>query len=430
MKLRNLRWWIVGLLLMISIKNYVDRQMFSLLAPTIQADLHMSDAQYGKVISFFLAAYTIAYLLSGRLVDAIGARTGLGLFLVVWSIASAMTGWARSFVSVSFWRGLLGLGEAGGYTASPKVVSEWFPDRERGTAVSLYAMGASVGATLAPVLTIWLAGRYGWRATFCITGLFGLALAVPWIFLFRPLVAHPWLRDEERVYIVEGQSQASEPVEAKVSERERWRAIFASPAIWALMVARMLTDPVWYFFQFWLPKYLHTDRGFSQAELSSLWLIFLAADAGFIGGGLISDWLVRRGYSSPEARRRIMAIAAIVIPLTAPFIPALRSTPMLFLVAMCVALAHTAWLTCNATYVLDLVPRGLFSTVFGFISAGSSLGGILMNQGVAWAITHYSYAYCFYAMVLLHPLAFALIWSFARRPVAVRSYDVATPKFA
>jgi ACS family hexuronate transporter-like MFS transporter len=414
MVIRNLRWWIAGLLLAISILNYVDRQMFSILAPTIQADLQMSDAQYGRIVSFFLAAYTLSYLVSGRVMDAIGARVGMAVSLGMWSVASALTGLMHSIGGIAGCRAGLGLFEAGGYTASPKVVSEWFPSKERGTAISIYAIGASVGATVAPIIIIALASQYGWRATFLVTGIFGLLLVIPWLLVFRPLLRHPWVHSSEQQYILAGQLAA--PATAPLTEGQRWRSIVASPEIWALMGARMLTDPVWYFLQFWMPKYLHSERGFSQNQLTSLWVIFLAADLGFIGGGYFSDRLVRRGRHPAAARRWVLGACAITVPLLAGWIPHLSSIKLVFAFSMVVALAHAAWLTCNAALVMDRVSKPLFATAFGFISAGSALGGIMMNNAVAWAITHHSYTDCFHVMVLVHPIAMLLILRFTREP--------------
>lgn len=412
MKVPRLRWWIVGFLLLISILNYVDRQMFSILAPTIQADLGMSDRQYAHIVSFFLAAYTVSYLVSGRIMDAIGARAGMAISLGLWSAASTLTGLARGISDVAWSRTGLGLFEAGGYTASPKVVSEWFPDRERGTAISIYAIGASVGATIAPIIIIALASHYGWRGAFLVTGVFGLLLVIPWLVLFRPLSHHPWVSDAERQHIQDG--QASQPATAPLTEGQRWRRIVTSPKIWGLMGARLLTDPVWYFLQFWMPKYLHSERGLSQGQLTSLFLIFLAADVGFIAGGFFSDRLVRRGFAPASARRRVMAAAALTVPLFMGWVPYLGSIELVFVFAMVVALAHAAWLTCNAALVMDLVSKPLFATAFGFVSAGSALGGIAMNSAVSWAISNYSYTHCFLFMVLLHPLGLFLIRRLAR----------------
>jgi ACS family hexuronate transporter-like MFS transporter len=413
-KIRNFRWWIAGLLLLASILNYIDRQALSILIPTIQKDLALSDEQYGNVVSLFLVAYTIAYLVSGRIVDAIGPRASLALFVGWWSVANMLTGFAKSAFSLGIFRFLLGLGEAGGYTASPKIVSQWFPAKDRGIAVGLYSVGGALGATIAPVLVIFLAARFGWQGAFFATGALGLVFVVIWLLVYRQPQDHPWLTTEERALITAGEPSGAE-AEPVISEGARWKSILTSPAVWALMFARLLTDPVWYFFQFWMPKYLHTVRGFEQRDLADMWMIFLAADIGFIGSGFVSGWLIRGGAEARAARLRTMLGCAVLVPMAA-LIPLSAGNFGVFGFAMIVVLAHTAWLASISTYVVDLVPKSILGTAFGFIAAGSAVGGILMNKSVTWLIAHLSYDYCFYAMIVLHPLAFLLLWRFARQP--------------
>jgi ACS family hexuronate transporter-like MFS transporter len=417
---RNFRWWIAILLLLASILNYVDRQTLSILAPTIQADLELSDAQYGNVVSLFLIAYTIAYLVSGRIVDALGTRWSLALFVGWWSIANMLTGLAKSAFSLGAYRFLLGLGEAGGYTTSPKVVSQWFPAKDRGIAVGLYSVGGAIGATIAPVLVLTLAANFGWRGAFVATGALGLVFVVVWLAVFRRPEEHKWLSEEERSLILKDENGADQPADPPLSEAARWMSIIGTPAVWALMFARLLTDPVWYFFQFWMPKYLHSARDFAQHELAHMWMIYLAADIGFIASGFVSGWLIRRGRGARAARLRTMLGCAMLVPL-APLIALSGGSVGVFGFSMIVVLAHTAWLASISTYVVDLVPKQILGTAFGFIAAGSAVGGILMNQAVSWTIARYSYDYCFYAMVALHPLAFVLLWRFARQPWALRT---------
>jgi ACS family hexuronate transporter-like MFS transporter len=415
-KIPHLRWWIAGLLFLVSVLNYVDRQALSILIPTIQKDLHLTDSQYGNIVSVFLAAYTIAYLLSGRIVDALGARVSLALFLGWWSCANMLTGLSRSAWSLGGCRFLLGLGEAGGYTASPKVVSEWFPPKDRGIAVGLYSVGGAVGATIAPILVIGLAVQFGWRAAFVVTGAMGIILAGVWLVVCRPPGSHPWLTTKERELILAGTVPAEPfPKLPALPEWDRWKSILTQPAVWTLMVARMLTDPVWYFFQFWMPKYLHAERGLDQKQLASMWMIFLAADVGFLASGFISAWFLRRGVGAGDSRLRVMLGAAVLVPM-APLIVFMPDLTGVFAIAMIVVLAHAAWLTSISTYIVDLVPQPLLGTAFGFIAAGSALGGIMMTQAVAATVTHFSYAPCFYAMIAVHPIAFALVWRFARKP--------------
>jgi MFS transporter, ACS family, hexuronate transporter len=412
----HLRWVIGVLLLLASILNYVDRQALSILAPTIQSELQISDAQYGNIVSAFLVAYTIAFLVSGRIADVLGERVSLALFVGWWSLANACTGLARGAMSLGFFRFFLGLGEAGGYTTSPKVVAQWFPPKERGIAVGLYSVGGAVGATIAPLLVIGLASAYGWRGVFVATGLLGFLFVAIWLLIYRSPQTHPWLGEKERALILEGQeAPAATTTLPKLSGGAVWKAIASSPAIWALMIGRLLTDPVWYFYQFWMPKYLHTERGFSQTDLASMWLIFLAADVGFLLSGFISAWLIKRGFVPTAARRRVMLFCAVLVPVGA-LVPLMPSSALVFAVSMIVVFAHTAWLTSITTYAVDLVPARILGTAIGFMGAGSALGGICMNQAVPWVIKNFSYEPCFYAMVAVHPIAILLVFLFARKP--------------
>lgn len=547
MKIRGFRWWIAGLLLLASILNYLDRNTVSVLAPSIQRDLDITDQQYAHVMSFFMIAYTVAYLCSGWVVDVLGPRLSFSLFVGWWSISNSLTGLARGLGSLGVFRFMLGLGEAGGYTASPKVVSEWFPARDRGIAVGLYSVGGALGAVIAPLLVLGLAGHFsdtafkagsfkdapalaarigqqadpvsaflseklspetrrllaipadskeslqalqtrlaqdlnavlnagpiydaqrfagvtnrrpetvkllakenpeagdlvklnrlliedaypreisihvGWRYVFMVTPLFGLTFVVLWLWLYRKPEEHPLLTDEERTLILT-QRKSDEGVAETAPWGVRLVGILSNPAVWALMFARLLTDPVWYFLNFWLPKYMSTERHLEQAQLAAIWVVYLAADIGFIAAGFISGWFVRRGTESMASRRRVLLGAACLVPL-APFVTLSPGVAGSFAFAALIAMAHTAWLASISTYVVDLVPKRILATVFGIIAAGSAAGGILMNEIVGWVVTHYSYRPVFFAMVALHPTALLLIYLFARKPWAQASPKIAS----
>lgn len=418
-KIPHFRWWIAGLLLMASVLNYLDRNTVSILAPSIQKDLGISDQEYAHVMSFFMVAYTIAYLCSGWVVDVLGPRISLSLFVGWWTISNGLTGLARGVGSLGAFRFMLGLGEAGGYTASPKVVAEWFPARDRGIAVGLYSVGGALGAVIAPLLIVSLANNFGWRGVFAITPLFGLTFVGLWLWLYRKPEEHKWLTEEERTLILTERKQDDGPTE-KIHWRARWGEIFSNPAVWALMMARLLTDPVWYFLNFWLPKYMNAERHLAQGELSRIWVVYLAADVGFLASGFISGWFVKRGCESMASRRRVLLGAACMVPL-APMITLSPTIGGSFAFAAVIALAHTAWLASISTYIVDMVPKRILATAFGFIAAGSAAGGIMMNEAVGWVVTHYSYRPIFFAMVVLHPLAFLLVWIFARKPWNART---------
>lgn len=422
-KIPKLRWWIAGLLLLASVLNYLDRNTVAILAPTIQKDLNISDSEYAHVMSLFMIAYTIAYLLSGWVVDVIGPRLSLSLFVGWWSISNSLTGLARSVFGLGIFRFMLGLGEAGCYTAAPKVVSEWFPARDRGVAVGLYSVGGALGAVIAPALVVYISSHFGWRGVFAVTPMFGLSFVALWLWFYRKPEDHRWLEDSERTLILTERKQEDGSGE-KVHWRERWGCVLGSPCVWALMLARLLTDPVWYFLNFWLPKYMHTERHLEQAQLARIWIVYLAADVGFLAAGFISGWLMRRGIASMPARRRVLLVTACLVPL-APMVSLANSIGGSFAFAAVIALAHTAWLASISTYIVDLVPKRILATAFGFIAAGSAAGGIMMNEIVGWLVTHYSYRPCFYAMTVLHPTAYLLIWLFARRP-----WEEKSPKLA
>ncbi|MEI9997974.1 MAG: MFS transporter [Verrucomicrobiota bacterium] len=418
-KIPCLRWVIAVVLFLAAVLNYIDRNVLGQLAPTIQKDLAISDEQYAGVINFFLIAYGAAYLFSGRIVDKLGVRLSLALFIAWWSVSNALTGVAHSLRSLSIYRFMLGLGEAGAFTASPKAVSEWFPASERGIAIGIYSLGGALGATIAPFLVTVIATRFGWRWVFAVSPVLAALWLVVWLWLYRPPAQHPRITARERDYLAANlePAPAAEP-EAKLSEGELWRRVLREPFVWRLTLARLLTDPVWYFYQFWMPKYLHSVRGLDQAHLTVMWKIFLAGDAGFLLGGVLSGWLVRRGVAAPAARLRVMLVSAVLVPVSL-FVPAAPGVGAVIVLAMVVAYAHTAWLGNLTALVVDLAPRPLLGTAFGLIGSGSVLGGILMNDVVGWLVTNRSYSDCFYLMALVHPIAIAILWNLTRRPAAL-----------
>ena len=381
------RWSIAAMLFLAAVLNYVDRTVLSILAPTIQSDLGIDDAGYAGINNAFLVAYTLSYILSGRVLDRVGGTLSMAGFLGFWSLANALTGFAGSASQLGMSRFMLGLGEAGGWTASPKIVGRWFSPAERGFVVGLYTAGGTVGATIAPLLALWLANAYGWRWAFIATGLAGVAWLVPWL-LLAP-------RDNA------GGA-------ATQTARASWAEVLSQRVVWLLLVARLLTDGVWYFIQQWFPKYLTAERGFAQQELSIMWIIYLAADVGLIGGGLLSGWLVARGRRPAAARLSMMAVAAALVPLAA-LIPSVSSREATIAVAMVAAFGHAIWLTNLTSLAIDAIPPRLLATSFGVVAGGSGLGGIAMNMLVADTVQRHSYAPCFLAAAALHPLAIALL---------------------
>ena len=405
-RLPHLRWWIIALIFGASVLNYIDRQALSILAPTIQKELQLSNEDYATVLNLFLAAYTVASLVSGRIVDRLGVRASLALFVAWWSVANLLTAFARSAGSLGICRFLLGLGEAGNWTAAPKAVAEWFPARERGLAIGIYTLGATLGATIAPILIVGLASWHNWQAAFVVTGAAGLLWLIPWLALYRRPEAHPMITDAERALIAGGASAAE--AAAAGEGWGKWRQVLTRREIWLLIAARMLTDPVWYFFQFWFAKYLYDARGLSQQQLQVSFVIFLAADVGVLAGGWLSGVLIQRGSTPAASRLRVMLGCAAVVPLAALIPHAGDLWPALVL-GMLAVLAHLAWLINLSALVVDIVPKPTLGFAFGVVATGSALGGMMMNKAVGALVTHLSYDPAFHFMLLLHPLAWLLL---------------------
>jgi ACS family hexuronate transporter-like MFS transporter len=417
-RIPHLRWWIVALIFGASVLNYVDRQALSILAPTIQKDLALSNEDYAAVLNWFLVAYTVALIVSGKIVDRFGVRFSLALFVGWWSISNILTGFARSAASLGACRFLLGLGEAGNWTAAPKAVSEWFPARERALAIGIYTLGATVGATLAPVLIIGLASWHSWQAAFIVTGSAGLVWLIPWLWLYRRPSEHPRLSTEERTLIESGQAADQAAASAAAPDWGKWHRVLLRREVLLLIFARMLTDPVWYFFQFWFAKYLYDARGLDQKSLSVTWVVYLAADIGVLSGGWLSGLLIKRGTAPVRSRLWIMLACAVLVPLGA-VIPHVDALWLVLAFGMVAVLAHLAWLINLSALVVDLVPRGSLAFAFGVIAAGSSLGGLMMNKAVGSLVTNTSYDPAFGFMLLLHPLAWLLAWQLRPRTKTV-----------
>ncbi len=418
-RIPHLRWWITALLFASTVINYVDRQTLSILARAIQNELGMDDLDYAHVVQAFLLAYTLAYLLAGRVTDWLGTRASLALFLGWWSLANLATGFARTAFQLGVCRFLLGLGEAGNYTAAPKAVSEWFLPRERGLAVGIYTAGAMVGATISPPLVSWLGASFGWRMAFVVTGGLGLLWLIPWLWLYREPWRHPRITPEEAAQ-APAQPSLAQP---RSSALGLWKEAFSRRDAWLLMCARLLTDPVWSFYLFWFPKYLMDARGLTLAGVGKVaWVVYLAADLGSVVGGAMSGRLIRRGARPVTARLWVMRTAAMVAPLGA--LVALKPPlEVALLLGALVSFCHLTWQVTLTALAVDVFPPRIVATVFGLIAAGSGLGGFLSTGGVGRLVSAYSYAPVFALMALLHPCAYLVA-----RNVADRRSDRASPQ--
>lgn len=392
-RVSKLRWAILAMLFAATVLNYVDRQTLSILASQVQKDLGIDDLGYARIVQSFLIAYAISYLGAGWVTDKLGAKLTLALFLGWWSLANMATGWVRNAAQLGFARLMLGIGEPGVYTAGPKAVAEHFPLQERGFAIGVYTAGAMIGATIAPPLIAWLALQYGWRAAFVVTGAAGFVWLAVWLLVYRS-------------------PDGAEP--ARTKEPIRWGPILRDRRVWGLGVARMIADPVWYFYLFWFPKYLTDERGMGLVQVASVaWIVYLAADVGSIGGGWFSGRLIRAGIAPVRSRLIAMTCAAAVAPIGMLISLQFGIAPTIALGAL-VALAHLVFQINIGVLVVDLFPMRYMATVFGLIAAGSALGGLLSTQLVGQLASTHAYGAIFLLMGMLHPLALAVAWGSLR----------------
>lgn len=403
-QIRYLRWWVAGLLFLATIINYMDRQTLSVLAPTLRDQFHMSNTDYSRIVFAFLLAYTFGQSGSGKIMDWLGTRRGFSLAMAWWSVAAMLHATANSILHFGLFRFLLGLGEAGNWPGGVKAVSEWFPARERAFAIGLFNSGSCLGAVVAPPLVAWIALQWSWRAAFLFTGSLGFLWLALWLALYRLPGEHPWITRQERQHIA---SNSGALEQAKVP----WVRLFGYRQVWGLVLARMLSDPVWWFYVFWLPEYLRRERNFSLAMIGYFaWIPFLTADAGnFVGGG-ISSYLIKRGWPVLRARKTVMFISAAVMLAGLPAV--LTGSPTLAVALISLAtLAYSSWAANILTLPADLFPHDVVASVSGLSGTGAAIGGMIFTLVIGVVVDHFSYLPVFTAAALM-PLVAAsiLLW--------------------
>ncbi|MEP6508352.1 MAG: MFS transporter [Gemmatimonadales bacterium] len=368
------RWTIIALLFFATTINYIDRQVLGILAPTLQIELGWTDVDYGAIVSWFTLAYALGYLGVGRLLDRIGTRLGFAISVTVWSIASMAHALVSTATGFGIARFALGLGESGNFPASIKAVAQWFPAKERAFATGIFNAGSNVGALVTPIVVPIIALRWGWRAAFVITGSLGFIWLMLWLWIYRSPEEHPRMTKEELALI------KSDPVE--VGEPVPWLSVLRYRQAWAFIAGKLITDPVWWFYLFWLPKFLDARYGVKLATIAlPLVTIYLLADAGSVGGGWLSGFFIRRGWTIISARKITMLIAAVAI---VPTIFA-ASAPSLWATVALVGLAaamHQWWSTNLFTIPSDLFPQRAIGTVVGMGGFAGAASGFLFQRTV------------------------------------------------
>ena len=369
------RWTIVALLFMATTINYVDRQVLGILAPTLGRELHWSETAYGDVVSWFSLAYALGFLAAGRLLDRIGVKRGLGGAVVAWSLAAMAHALARSATGFSLARAALGVSESAIFPGAIKSVAEWFPRRQRALAAGVFNAGTNTGAIAAPLIVIPLAQRWGWQSAFVVTGALGLVWLALWVPLYGMPESNPRVSRDERTLI------ASDPPE-KPLPSESWTAFLGYRQTWAFAVGKLLADPVWWFYLYWLPKFLDARYNVKLSGLTlPLIAVYLTADLGSIGGGWLSSWLIARGWSVNRARKTAMLAMALLILPTA-LAPLAQGMWLAIGIVAVAAAAHQAWSANVYTLASDMFPRSAVGSVVGIGAFAGAMGGVLFQRAV------------------------------------------------
>ncbi len=368
-KVGNYRWTIVALLFFATTINYIDRQVLGILAPTLQKEIGWTEVDYGNIISWFTAAYALGFLGVGRMMDRLGVRTGFAIAITTWSLAAMSHALAFGVNSFSAARFALGLGESGNFPGSIKTVAEWFPARERAFAAGVFNAGSNVGAILAPILVPIIALRWGWREAFVATGALGFLWLAVWLVVYRAPDVHPKLSAAERAYINEGQTTINRSVS--------WTELLKHRQTWAFVAGKAMTDGIWWFYLYWLPKFLDARFGIQLGKVAlPLIAIYLVADVGSVGGGWLSGAFLKLGWTLNKARKVTMLIAALLIvpTMVAPLMTNLWAAVAVVSVA---AAAHQWWSANLFTLTSDMFPRHAVASVVGvggFFGAVTGVG--------------------------------------------------------
>jgi MFS transporter, ACS family, hexuronate transporter len=372
------RWVICGMLFFATTINYIDRQVFGFLAPDLQRSIGWNEQQYGWIVFAFTAAYALSLLVVGHLMDWLGTRKGFSIAIIFWSLAAMGHALASTAFGFGVARFALGLGEGGNFPAAIKTVAEWFPKKERALATGIFNAGSNLGPIIVPLTVPWIILHYGWQAAFIATGALGFIWLLLWIPIYRKPEEHPRLSKAELAHI---KSDPAEPT-TKIA----WARLFPHKQTWAFAIGKFLTDPIWWFYLFWLTKFLDKNYGISLLQLSlPVIVVYVVADVGSIGGGWLSSTLLKRGWAVSKARKTAMLICALcVVPVVfAPF--ATNMWVAIGVIALAAA-AHQGWSANIFTIASDMFPRRAVGSVVGIGGTAGAIGGMLFSAGTGYVL--------------------------------------------
>ena len=408
----NQRWIVVALLFFATTINYIDRQVIGLLKPTLEVEFGWSEKDYANIVMAFTAAYALGLLVFGRIIDKIGTKMGFSISIVFWSIAACLHGVVKTTFGFGVARAALGLGESGNFPAAIKTVAEWFPKKERALATGIFNSGANIGAVFAPILVPTILALYGWQEAFIITGAIGFVWLIFWLYYYEIPNRHKKVTEAELAHI------HSDNEEDTSNEKPiTWGTLFRVRQTYVFIAGKLLTDPIWWFFLFWLPSYFSTSFNLDLKKPGwPLVIIYMATSIGSIGGGYLSSYFIQKGWPVYKARKTAMFIFALCV---LPIMSAKYATNMWVAVALIslAAAAHQAWSANIFTVASDMFPKKAISSVVGIGGMAGSIGGVLFPIFVGYILETYrqlgdstaGYNIIFFVCGLMYMLAWAVM---------------------
>ncbi|HQJ74087.1 MAG TPA: MFS transporter [Bacteroidota bacterium] len=379
-KIGKYRWTICALLFFATTINYIDRQVLGILAPELQHEIGWNEIEYGYIVTTFQAAYALGLLFVGRIIDKIGTKIGFSIAISLWSIAAMGHALVRSVIGFASARFFLGLGESGNFPAAIKATAEWFPKKERALATGIFNSGANIGAVFAPLIVPWLTLSYGWQSSFIITGAIGFIWLIFWLYFYEIPEKHKKVSKKEIEYINSDQEEVTK------SEKIPWTRIVAHKEAWAFIIGKFLTDPIWWFYLYWLPKFLNKNYGLTLDKLGlPLIIIYMMTTIGSIGGGWLSSMFINMGWDINKSRKVVMLICALLI---VPIIFA-AETSNLWVAVLLIGIAaasHQGWSANIFTTASDMFPKHAVGSIVGFGGMAGSIGGMLFSTGAGFIL--------------------------------------------
>ncbi len=412
---QRLRWFVVGWITISTILNLVDRQTLSILEPTLEKEFGLSAGGYANIVNAFLVSYTVMYTVGGRFVDRVGGKIGMTACILWWSVATMLHSLARGGLSLGVFRFLLGVGEPGNYPAALRVTTRWFAKAERGLPIAIFSSGSSVGSLLAVPMISFVTLWFGWRAAFFVPGFLGLIWVAVWALVYR-LPSRPI----ERVAQPAPQPDAAA---ATLPARESLLDLLRNGNVRAIVLARLVSDPVWVFYLYWTPKYLSNVWGFDLKEIGLYaWVPFVFGGLGGVFGGAASDWLIRRGVSPARGRKLLLYGAGLVAPLGMTIGYARSPAVALALIAV-MAFVVYIWYIDTAALISDVFPERVIGSVLGLMGTAGALGGMGLNWLAGALLDRFhTYTPIFFIAGSGHLLASLIIFFFMKeRPAAISS---------